>query len=522
MSLSALAVCVQAAGQSRADAQALVMRGDSLHLNYRFEQALEAYFMVPAAALDPENAARLEGKISRSQNALNMTEFCAKPHVVARQRFSRKDFFLFYPLKNQAWHPSPNPLDSIAGFPTYFPKGDSLVVYSAPDRSGSRSLYMTHNPDSAWRSPALLGENVLSTGSEVFPILSADGKTLYFASDGLYGMGGYDLYSSAWDSEYECWGEPVNLGFPFSSPSDDFLLVNTDDGKYTLFASNRDCSRDSVYIYVLEYGDELKREAVRDPELLRDLASLRPVEDPSRIDADSAVSEGIPGNDDTRLYMSKMASSRALRDSVYRREREVDLLREQLGRSREDATASITAAILEKEAELTPLREQLEQLNKDIRSIESAFLRSGVVEAGDMAEREVVGAALGYTFSKNSLGGRIKIRPPREESRPTFRVSPVGRFSQDNTLPAGLVYQIELFSQPRHASLDQIHGLSPVYERLGSNLRYTYLVGLFPSYNSALEQLNYIRKLGFPEARVAAFRDGRPLSVGAARKLEKR
>ena len=60
-----------------------------------------------------------------------------------------------------------------------------------------------------------------------------------------------------------------------------------------------------------------------------------------------------------------------------------------------------------------------------------------------------------------------------------------------------------------HADLEDIKGLTPVYERLGVNLRYNYYVGMFSSYDDALEELNVVRLLGFPKARITAWQDGR-------------
>ena len=96
--------------------QQLIARGDSLHRTYHFQEAIGTYLSVSGAQLDSRTLASVEKKIAASQNGLNMTDFCASPHVVARQRFSRKDFFLFYPLKTQSWHAAPNPLDSLEGF----------------------------------------------------------------------------------------------------------------------------------------------------------------------------------------------------------------------------------------------------------------------------------------------------------------------------------------------------------------------------------------------------------------------
>ena len=493
---------------ARITAADAVAKADSLHRAYRFEEAVGLYL-----------SAGEEDKAAASQNALNMMEFCASPHVVARQRFSRKDFFLFYPLKPQGWHPSPNPLDSLDGFPTYAPKGADVIYFSAADRSGSRSLFLTEDLDSIWRAPRIAGEPLLSMGSEIFPMLSPDGNTLYFASDGLYGMGGYDLYASAWDEETASWGAPVNLGFPYSSPGDDFLLMDTEDGKYTLFASNRDCSPDSVFVYVLETEGSRERKPVRSFQELERLSHLAPVRDPARFDNNSTAPDQPVGNANTRLYKRKMDEARALRDSIYRHEKALDQLREALSESPE-LTADITAHIREREKALEPLRKLLEEVNLEIRLVEQSFLQSGVASSASAAEREVVGASQSYTFSKHTMGPRLKMKVGRFSAKPSFRVMPMGRFAQDNTLPAGLVYQIEFLSSPRHASVDDLAGLSPVYERLSSSLRYTYSVGLYSRYVEALLDLNTVRRLGFPEARITAYRDGKSIPVRTARSEE--
>ena len=292
---------------ARPSLEQVLAKADSLYKAYCFQDAVDLYLSVGR-----------EGEAVLAQNAANMMDFCADPHVVARQRFSRKDFYLYYPLAPHAWRTSPNPLDSLEGYPLYYPKGADAIYYSTRDRAGTRSLFVTEDLDSLWRAPRLLGESLLSTGTEVFPMLSPDGQTLYFSSDGLFGVGGLDLYMSRWDAESGRWGIPVNMGFPFNSPADDFLLCDTEDGKYTLFASNRECSRDSVYVYVLERESLQKREAVRDAAELSALAALKAVKDLARMDAASAMSGAPQENANTRLYARKMDEARKLRDAISR------------------------------------------------------------------------------------------------------------------------------------------------------------------------------------------------------------
>ncbi len=519
---SILTVLFSAVLGLRAQTDSLLVEGDRLHRQYRFEEAMDLYARAAAGTADKDTIRLLRDRMDRSQNALNMTDFCADPVVVARERFSRKDFFLFYPLKNQTWRLPPHSLDpSDDGIPTYAPRGGQSLCFSAPDATGSRNLYVSSTDGTEWSNPELMGEHLLSPGNEVFPMLSEDGKTLTFSSDGLHGMGGYDLYRSVWNEETGTWGEPVNLGFPFSSPGDDFLLVDSPDGRYTLFASNRDCAADSVYIYVTEKQPVLARVPMRDPVALAQVAALHPLNDPTRQDHGAAVSEEAPGNDDTRRYMQITAEARALRDSIYRHERQLDTLRLRLTAGTEDRTA-LTSAVAEREAALAPLRRRLEETNRAVRSIEQSFLQRGVVTDTDRADREFVGARSSYTFSKNALGAKLKLKvaaaPPAAPA--TFQVGPVGRFAQDTSLPEGFVYQIQLFTSPRHATLDEIKGLDPVYERLTNALRYTYSVGVFRSYNEALLQLNPIRVLGFPDAEITAWLDGKPVAVPLARRSE--
>jgi hypothetical protein len=278
---------------------------------------------------------------------------------------------------------------------------------------------------------------------------------------------------------------------------------------------------DSVYIYVTEKQPVTVRVPMRDPVALAQVAALHPLNDPTRQDHGSAVAEEAPGNDDTRRYMQITAEARALRDSIYRHERQLDTLRLRLSAGTEDRTA-LTSAVAEREAALAPLRRRLEETNRAVRSIEQSFLQRGVVTDTDRADREFVGARSSYTFSKNALGAKLKLKvaaaPPAAPA--TFQVGPVGRFAQDTSLPEGFVYQIQLFTSPRHATLDEIKGLDPVYERLTNALRYTYSVGVFRSYHEALLQLNPIRVLGFPDAEITAYLDGKPVAVSLARRSE--
>jgi hypothetical protein len=132
-----------------------------------------------------------------------------------------------------------------------------------------------------------------------------------------------------------------------------------------------------------------------------------------------------------------------------------------------------------------------------------------------------VGAGGSYTFSKNLMGPRIRIRMAKAKRSGTVNISRIGRMAQDMTLPEGLVYQIQFTTSIRRLGPEDFGGLSPVYERISANLRRVYTVGIFRTYDEALLELNLVKKQGFPEATVVAWREGKQVPIQQARQEEK-
>lgn len=507
----------------------LMIKADSCRMAYNFAEAVQ-YSESAVEALDSTASARAEEQLLMARNGLNMMSFCSQPTVVAKQTFPLKDFFLFYPLKDHSWRKTPNQLDSLGGDnlsrAIFIPDGSRDIYYSAKDEEGIRNIYATHLTDSLWSVPTLINEQMTSSSDEIYPMLSPDGQSLYFASKGLYGMGGYDLYVSNWNSETNDWDMPVNMGFPYSSPYDDFLFVNTEDGKYSIFASNRECGRDSVTIYVLEYDSMPVRKAVTDVDELRALASLNPARDHSRIDNDAAVPDEGQQNESTKRYMDKMREVRALRDSVARFGKNLEKMRSGLAGASGEEKARLTAEISDKEMMLPTLNSALNAAVKELQNIEMDFLANGIVidtrKLQAEADKEIVGASSGYTFSKNSYGPalHLDIMKPKLTFDYSFMILPEGRFAENNTLPEGIIYQIRIFTLGRKATVADLNGLSPVFERTTTSGRHAYSVGLFKSYKDVLSNLNKVKNRGFRDAQIDAFHNGQVINVRKARELE--
>ena len=510
----------------------LVRHGEALHMDYRFDEACQAF--EEAAALLEGNAAdsllieSVAEKLLLSENGLNMADFVYSPAVIDRTKFSVEDFFLYYPLRDRAWRQVPDQLDSSAFHPfskaLYAPSGSDRIIYSAEDAAGIRNLFVTELQDTLWTYPSMLNESLISLSDEIYPMLSPDGKSLYFSSDGLYGVGGYDLYVSRWDEEMKDWSEPVNMGFPYSSPYDDFLYVSDDEEGHVFFASNRDCSADSVWVYVLEYDNMPVRHSVEDPAALKELSLLIPEHEQVR--EEESEEAPVAENAGMDKYRNKMAQVRQLRDSVSFYTTSLEEDRSLFALSNDDTERMRLAELIRsREAYVPELQDSLKRAIAQLQEIEMEFLSSGVVVDPD----KIMAAATNesedsprYDFMKRSFGAPLDLRMmrPEKEFDYSFMVLDEGRFAEDNTIPGGIIYQIQIFSAGGKADVKSLKGLSPVFERRGESGRYTYRVGLFNSYKDVLSKLNTVKGRGFRSAFIVAYDDGDEVSVATARNRE--
>ena len=81
-----------------------------------------------------------------------------------------------------------------------------------------------------------MGGVINSTLEESSPFLSCDNKTLYFASKGHNGLGGYDIFmSERLDDSWTNWSVPMNLGPAVNGPMDDEFFSITHCGRYAIF-----------------------------------------------------------------------------------------------------------------------------------------------------------------------------------------------------------------------------------------------------------------------------------------------
>ncbi len=174
-----------------------------------------------------------ESKYAASKNRINMLKIYRSKKV--KDRWGEAEELPF------------NDNDFSCAHPTLSRNGKKL--YFASDRPGTVGLsdiwVVDVLEDGTFSEPENLGRPINTEGRESFPYVS-DSGTLYFASDGHPGLGGFDIFVTAPEADEI---SVLSVGSPVNSSSDDFAFIVKDSAKTGFFSSSRKRGMGSDDIY---------------------------------------------------------------------------------------------------------------------------------------------------------------------------------------------------------------------------------------------------------------------------------
>jgi outer membrane protein OmpA-like peptidoglycan-associated protein len=118
---------------------------------------------------------------------------------------------------------------------------DEKTLYFASDMPGTLGLSdifkVSINEDGSFGEPVNLGPTVNTEGRETFPFVSAQNE-LYLASDGHPGLGGLDIFAGKIEEDGSI-KRVLNVGEPANSQWDDFAYIINSETKRGFLTSNR-------------------------------------------------------------------------------------------------------------------------------------------------------------------------------------------------------------------------------------------------------------------------------------------
>ena len=124
------------------------------------------------------------------------------------------------------------------GMPSITADGKTLFFASVREGGyGGLDIYKSEREENAnWGKAQNLGPVINTEGDEKTPFIHSDSRTLYFSTNGIFGLGGYDIFYSQYKGQGQ-WSEPENMGFPINTGNDEVGLIVSANGKKIFFSS---------------------------------------------------------------------------------------------------------------------------------------------------------------------------------------------------------------------------------------------------------------------------------------------
>lgn len=168
------------------------------------------------------------------------------------------DLYIAKKAKNGSWNDPENlgdivNTDAWESSPSLSP--DKRFLYFSSNRLGGyggKDIWVSErNNQNRWGKPVNLGPTINTKYDEASPFIHADNESLYFSSDGLPGYGNTDLFVSKKQAD-GTWGVPLNLGYPINTIDDEGSLIVSADGSTGYYASDGVDTKGKLDIYTFQ------------------------------------------------------------------------------------------------------------------------------------------------------------------------------------------------------------------------------------------------------------------------------
>ncbi|OJV40879.1 MAG: hypothetical protein BGO29_15040 [Bacteroidales bacterium 36-12] len=251
---------------------------DSYFYSYKFTEAIE--FFQSYAASSTVNQVFLKDvndKLQRSQIASRLINRVEEIEIIDSTSVNKNDFFPLYKLSKD---------EGSISFKKTNINNRYVDLFSFVTQRGDRKIYadiVGNNIDiftadkllEDWSHAEPISKNINSKADENYPFLMLDGVTLYFASTNHNSIGGYDIFMTRFNPNTNDYLLPDNVGMPFNSIYNDYLMVIDEIQGIGWFVSDRYQPTDKVIVYRFKYNENKKYINTDDTELLIEYAQLK-------------------------------------------------------------------------------------------------------------------------------------------------------------------------------------------------------------------------------------------------------
>ncbi|MCI7273193.1 hypothetical protein MR642_02565 [bacterium] len=246
--------------KKQAAPQTPTLTAEQLIQSYRFDDAAEQLRRdIEVAQKAGKNTERLEADMQRAMMGMDMLRGTERTIFVDSFKVHRDQVLATLKFSPEVGH-----LTSMSEHATHMdraPKevdrlgymnelGDKLFFSASAASGGVKTLWSAYRKGNGWGKPEQLEGLQSEEGDQCCPFVMPDGVTVYFAEQGGNSLGGYDLFVTRYNPETKQFLKAENLGMPFNSPANDYLLAIDEAAQLGWLVTDRHQQADTVCVYV--------------------------------------------------------------------------------------------------------------------------------------------------------------------------------------------------------------------------------------------------------------------------------
>lgn len=393
---------------------------------------------------------------------------------------------------------------------------------------GGYDLFISMFQNGGWSKGSNLGPAINSFYDERFPFLTRDGLTLFYSSNNLESIGGFDIFSSSFDPNTFTWSHPGNAGFPINSAVDDTYLVLSPDGMTAYLSSER---KDG-------YGQkDIYRVFFKQPVIAHQHISVVPTFHQLLLlmgnnTGSTAASSGNPV-EIKEYFISHLFLDANAEVLTPQNNKKLDLLANMM-LIYPKITAELSCFELSSGQQMFTLYFTIKKSEKAADYLVSKGIqRNRLLLKGYGSSFPLVAKPAGSTASpvQQKLNQRLEITLHHFENEPVIiHVEDIQvpenikdpKGTKFSTLRSQLYYSVQLISISQILQNQDLESVEEMFIEVdNSQHNYLYMAGMLPTYKEAEKTQTKMMGMGFPDAKIIPYFNGIRIPASAISDLAK-
>lgn len=217
--------------------------GDSYLRLWNADAAIESYHRYQEK--EPEERQEyIQQKLAEAEKLQRYLRRVEKIQVIDSVEIAIDHMLDVVKLSAEAGHLSLDSMHSIV----YTNQRNDKRIWATHHEDG-RILLTSHRLMDHWSNSDTLPTSINFAADQCSPYLLSDGVTLYFAAEDENGIGGLDIYISRYNTTTETYTTPENIGMPYNSPANEYMMVIDEVHQVGYLATDRSSKPGFVHVY---------------------------------------------------------------------------------------------------------------------------------------------------------------------------------------------------------------------------------------------------------------------------------